>query len=326
MTRAWLIRVAVILLCFGAAGCASSADDRSDTDASGTVVALDLDKSDPERLLIYYLGGYASAEGSDPVEAGLLRADGSSYGLDRSVLAARHPEAAARLAEADVLDWEAFAAFLQATYYDARALPPTVEALRAELPSADSAWFTVEVNGVMTTARRRVSVPLEALQAAIEAYADNGEAVIYPVGTTFIGEHWQDGAVVETTAMRKRADGFWDYMTYGPDGRLAAETTTEPRALQTPTQCAGCHFGDRQFEPERSFPAEARPGPHGPRVLHVDEALRDLEVVRFFDEHRKRSDTVLGLYATLYVSELRAKRTAGTLGAEEAALLASLGL
>ena len=287
---------------------------------------LKLDKSDPERLLTYYLGGYASDEGSDPIEAGLLRKEGSTYWLDRSVLAERHPVAAARLEETDILDWDAFATFLQATYYDARELPPSIEALREEMPAGDSAWFTVEVDGVMTTARRRVSVPIAALRTALEAYYQNDQAVIYPVGTTFIGEHWQDGAVVETTAMRKRDDGFWDYMTYGSEGRLTSKTTTEPRALQTPTQCAGCHFGDRQFEPERSFPAEARPGPHGPRVLYVDDAIRDPEVVRFFDEHRKRSDTVLGLYATLYVSELRAKRNAGTVDDAEDALLERLGL
>ena len=126
--------------------------------------------------------------------------------------------------------------------------------------------------------------------------------------------------------MRKRDDGFWDFFTYGPDGTLAAETQARPRALKTPTQCVGCHFGGRLFEPEKSFPGTASEGPHGPRALYVPEAWRDAEVVRFFDEHRKRSDTVLGLYNTLFAAKLRADRRAGRLAPEDARLLESLGL
>ena len=55
-------------------------------------------------------------------------------------------------------------------------------------------------------------------------------------------------------------------------------------------------------------------------------ALRDPEIVRFFDEHRKRSDTVLGLYNTLFVAGLKAAREQGALPPTEAALLDTLGL
>ena len=88
----------------------------------------------------------------------------------------------------------------------------------------------------------------------------------------------------------------------------------------------GCHFGDKLFEPEKSFPMRAEPGPHGPRQVYVEEDLRDEEIVRRFDEHRRRSDTVLGLYTTLFVSSLRAERRAGTLDESDAVLLDSLDL
>ena len=178
----------------------------------------------------------------------------------------------------------------------------------------------------MTTARRHIYVPEAALRSALAAYHQNGERLLYPVGTTMVGEHHLGGAHVETTAMRKRADGFWDFFTYDTEGNLAKSTNTPPRKLKTPTQCVGCHTGNKPFEPERSFPDEALPGPHGPRALYVDDALRDPEVTAFFDEHRKRSDTVLGIYNTLFVAQLRADRRAGRLGEADVRLLEGLGL
>ena len=119
----------------------------------------------------------------------------------------------------------------------------------------------------------------------------------------------------EARRLDRNAQLFW-----------AAAAQALPRSLKTPTQCVGCHFGVKVFEPERSFPAAAPPGPHGPRAFYVDEALRDREPVVFFDEHTKRSDTVLGIYNTLFVARLRADRRAGALAAADARLLESLGL
>lgn len=316
--------ILVFLAAVFAAACTPTDDAPEDTPIS--LIRLDLDRADPERLLRYYGGGYTAEDGADPFEAGLIEQRDGAFFLNRHALTQRHPNAAAHLGETSRLDWDALAEFLNATYYDARALPPTLAALREETPYDGDGWLKVEIDGVMTTARRRVFVAEDALRQALRHYHENGEQVIYPVGTTIVGEHWLDGAHAETTVMRKRGDGFWDFMTYDAEGRLAPQTETPPRALKTPTQCAGCHFGGKLFEPERSFPGQAPDGPHGPRTIHVGDPLRDAEVVRFFDEHRKRSDTILGLYATLFVSDLRVQREAGTLASEDAELLASLGL
>lgn len=290
---------------------------------------VDLDKSNPERLLRYYFGGYVDEQASDPFEVGLIVEEGGRFYLDTDVFAARQPGLQARLDAAvrgDVLTWESLEPFFKETYYTARAAPPTLEALTTEVPYGGDGWMQVEIDGVMTTARRHVYVAESALRAALASYHKHDEQLLYPIGTTLIGEHWLEGARIETTVMRKRADGFWDYFTYGQDGSLVEETQALPRSLKTPTQCVGCHFGSKLFEPERSFPAEAPPGPHGLRGLYVDEALRDRDVVAFFDEHRKRSDTILGLYNTLFVARLRAARRAGSLAEEDAALLDQLGL
>lgn len=317
---ALVLSASVVLPVLLVAGCGG------DGEASG--LRLDLDKRHPERLVRFYLGGYAGAEGQDPFEAGLVRAEGGRLYLDPEALA--EPQRAALEAANDgdgVIDWDEFAAFVEATYAQARQIPPTLDALRAEAPyAADSAWFTVEVDGVMTSARRRVFVPMEALRSALAGYHENGERLVYPTGTVIVGEHHLGGQLAETTAMRRRADGTWDFFVYGSDGALAPATDTPPRALRAPTQCVGCHVGSRAFEPEQSFPSEAPPGPFGPRAVHVGPALRDAEVVAFFDEHRKRSDTVLGLYGTLFVSKLLADRDAGRLAPEDAALLDALGV
>ena len=294
-------------------------------------IEVDLDKANPERLLRYYFGGYVGPDGGDPFSTGLLAAEDGRFYIDAAVLEASRPGLGTPLAEAAGdrrLDWDELAGFLNASYYTARNLPPTLAAFRAETPyrDAEAAWFHVELDGVMSTARRHVYVAEDALRAALRGYQAQDEQLFYPVGTAIVGEHHLDGEHLETTVMRKRGDGFWDFFTYGPDGTLAARTQALPRALKTPTQCVGCHFGAKLFEPERSFPAAASPGPHGPRAFYVDEALRDREVVVFFDEHRKRSDTVLGIYNTLFVARLRADRRAGRLSDDDGRLLERLGL
>jgi hypothetical protein len=157
------------------------------------------------------------------------------------------------------------------------------------------------------------------------AFASSG-SLDYPAGTWVVGEHAIDGDVVETTVKHRRSDGYWDFAVYGPDGALAPATQTEPRSLRVPTQCTGCHLGQRLFEPEKSFPAEASDGPFGPRAIYVPDPWRSAEATALFDEHRRRDDGVLGLYATLYAGRLLAAREAGTLDDDGRRLLDALGL
>ncbi|MFQ5572610.1 MAG: hypothetical protein ACE5G0_23295, partial [Rhodothermales bacterium] len=292
---------------------------------------LDLDKSNPERLLRLYFGGYVAPGGGDPFAAGLLdRIDGRFY-VHVDSLDMKHPGMGAALREEateERLDWDALEAFFNATYYAARNLPPTLDDLQAEVPYRDEeeAWFHVELDGVMSTARRHVYVAESALRRVLRAYHQNGERLIYPEGTAIVGENHLDGEHIETVAIRKREDGFWDFFAYAKDGRLTHSTQPLPRAHRSPTQCVGCHLGSKLFEPERSFPGHASPGPHGPRAFYVDDAWRDREAAVFFDEHRKRSDTVLGIYNTLFVARLRAERRASRLSSDDEELLNRLGL
>lgn len=319
-----LLYVLALLALLPLAACTDTADGPP---PSGDRLAVDLDKSNEERLLRYYLGGYLNQEGGDPAEDGLLLTEGG-YAINPQRLDVQYRR---KLEDANgdgTLDWDEFAAFVEATYASARNLPRSLDTLRARTgyAEADSSWFTVELDGVMTAARRRIHVPVAAIRSALEGFGTAGDELHYPEGTVLVGEHLIDGEVVETTVKWRRADGFWDFAVYDAAGRLAAGTTTEPKPLRAPTQCVGCHLGQRLFDPEKSFPAPAPDGPFGPRAIHVPSTVRNLQVVQRFDEHAKRSDGVLGLYATLYVSGLIADRMDDVITPEDEALLQSLGL
>jgi hypothetical protein len=254
---------------------------------------------------------------------------GSKFYLIRDSLERHFPGSAEVLIDGNGdsrIDWGELEEFISKTYYRSRSIPPRLDSLKRITGFGSGNWMTVEVHGVMTTALRRIFVQEDAVRNALEEYRANDRRLLYPDGTCFIAAHQVSGETIETTVMRKRPDGFWDFAVYGRGGRLTEKTVTPPRALKAPIQCVGCHFGSKQFEPERSFPAPASPGPHGPRQIYVDDDLRDIEAVKYFDEHRKRSDIVLGLYSTLLVARLRADLEGGRLSAEDVELLDRLDL
>ncbi len=262
-----------------------------------SALRLDVERRDPSALLNLYLGALLGPDGGDPVAAGLAARDGDAWTLDGTAIAAKAPTGATQIdgdGDGDV-DGDELAAFAQATYATARAFPATLDALALDTSRA----FALGVSGVMTSAPRRVFVPRAALRSAIAGYRAAGDRLVYPAGTVVWGAH--GGADGETTLMRKRADGVWDFAVYDRAGRLAPATSGAPRPLKSPTQCIGCHAGVRLFEPEKSFPGDAPAGPDGPRAVHT--TFRSAAATAFFDEHRKRSDGLLGLYATVYAAQ-----------------------
>ena len=298
-------------------------------------VPLTIDKSNPERLMRSLLGGYV--DGGDPFEAGLISGSGDDLDLHPQRLSA-DLRAALNDANGDgALDWDELEPFFAATYAAGHGLPSTLDgfytaagmtppANSTSESARDSLWFTVDIHGVMTAALRRVSVPVDALESAMQAFADGGE-LVYPAGTPLVGVHLgDDGETLETTVKRRRADGFWDFAVYGADGQIAESTTTLPLPLKAPTQCTGCHLGQKLYEPEKSFPSEAAEGPDGPRAYYVPDAWRSSEATALFQEHARRDDGVLGLYATLYAGRLMAERADGVLAPNDASLLDRLGL
>ncbi len=287
--------------------------------SSAEALVVDIGKRNPEQLMRFYLGAIDGVGGDS-----LLTTDGRRVAVRGDRIEALTGYRADTNSDGR-LDWDETVALVAVTYRAGERYPATRDELEAQTDYRnDDVSFTVDLQGTMTVATRRIFVPMSALRAAVASVDPANPRVMYPVSTTIVGEHWLDNALAETTVMTKRQDGFWDYYVYNASGQLADSTSTEPRPLQSPTQCAGCHFGSRTFEPEKSFPAPARPGPDGPRQFVSDVPRVSPDVVAFFDEHRRRSDTVLGIYATLFVGQLQEMAAAGNISDSDRRILATL--
>jgi len=309
-----------VLIITMAAGCS----DQTSSMVKG--LRLDLDRKDPKSFIEYYFGGLASADGSDPFAAGIVSESSGDYFVDTTALYSRmgSSEKLRDLNHDGTLDWDELAPFFETTYYARRGMPSHLDSLGVR--SDTTRWFELDVDGVMTTATRHIHVPLPALRSSLAHYEPAGKRIIYPVGTIIFADHVVKDRVVETSVMRKRGDGYWDFGVYDSIGVRISSTTTPPKQLRVPTQCVGCHLGTRLYEPEKSFPGAARPGPEGPRAVHWKRSLPSPDLVAYFDEHRKRSDGVLGLYGTLFVADLQAQRLGGAISQDDDKILELLGL
>lgn len=300
-------------------GCESNAERQQEQ-----LLEIDLDKKDPRRLLTYYLSSYVDAETVDS----MIVERGRRFFLQQELLEANVPQGELLVDAAlsgGKIDWDEFAEFVDRTYYEARELPVSIESVWDSLrDDGTESLFKIEVNGVMTTARRRITVADAAVRAALTTFRRNNGRLVYPVGTIVIGEHVEADSVLESTVMRKRGDADWDFAVYNASGERAPATLARPRALKAPTQCIGCHFGTRLFEPEKSFPVAPRRTADGERKLWYDQEIYADTLVSFFDEHRRRDDTVLGLYGTVYTNDLISRRRAGTASGPDLELLAEL--
>jgi len=273
-------------------------------------------------VLEHYLGLMV---GGDPYTLGVLSGSDRGYVIDADRLATRRSgldRLLNRYLDRRHLEWDSLLTFAAAAYDRIRQMPDHVDQLHKDLPADEVLIF--EVHGPMTRYLRRITIPKSALHQALNAFSLNRRQLVYPIGTTIVARHLDDSVPVETTAMYKRPDGYWEFGTYDRAGRRVAATHANPRALVTPKQCVGCHLGTRLFEPEKSFPAPAPAGPDG--VRHWYTSARDPVVTQLFSEHERRSDTVLGLYATVYVTDLLQARQSGIIAQEEARLLTDLGL
>lgn len=259
-------------------------------------------------MAAFFLGAY----GTSAEVASALSADGPlALRLDSLALFAPSLAAAARSRVEDgVLTREGFAASIGETYRPSANLPPDRTALwdliggPPDVDSEQGDWASYEVSGSMTRFRRRIHIRRDAVRDALGRFA-RGDGLRYDDGTVVVGEHLEEGVVRETTAMIRRPDGFWSFVAYDQSGAPIDSIDGTPDPLGVPGDCFGCHYGTRLFEPERSFPGQARPGPTGPRSVHVPDAYRDVGLVQTLQEHARRSDGLLGLSATLYVAHLK---------------------
>ena len=302
------------------AGCTSrtgSDDSRLPSEDAGSMVPINFDGNNADQLLRFYFGSFLGPEGGDPVEAGILEKREKTWYLRSPHSVDGIPASLQQLYEtasrAGELSEDALEAFIQSTYYEARDFPATLEEmLERDGFWSEPEWFRIDVQGSMVSLRRTTWIRRSDIEKALDRMEKLDDPVMYDPATLIVGEHLEGSRTVETTLMKKRQDGFWDYWAYDEDGRLTDVVRKDPRDMLVPTRCTGCHYGDRLFEPERSFPALARPGPNGERALYIPEQWRNADLSSTMQEHARRSDTVLGLYATLFLAEAVAHARSGT--------------
>lgn len=294
-------------------GCGGNASQTSSVDSEDGLVPIEMESSDADRLLKFYFGGFVGPEGGDPIEAGILEKREKTWFLRNEEAWTGALSATARSYLKDLLTEAAetgsvsesmLESFVGESYYSVRPFPGSLDSLIVVEGSwAEPEWFRVSLKGSMVPLDRITWVRRTHIESALDRMDSLSDEVIYDTGTLFVGEHENGDSIVETTFMRKRADGFWDFWAYGASGELVDRVRKEPRDMLIPTRCTGCHYGDRQFEPERSYPGEARPGPRGARAFYIPSTWRSAELASALQEHARRSDTILGLYATLYLAE-----------------------
>ncbi|NND71493.1 MAG: hypothetical protein HKN43_07930 [Rhodothermales bacterium] len=294
-----------VLSVFASVVVLSACTTGNDASQSGYVI-VEADKSNSEQIAKFYLSGLAESQG-DVALSNFVVVENGDITIRPDSISVHYPligDALRDITNQGRIQWDSFEEIMSQSYYAARQLPPTIDSLIRKFDVDRDNSFVIDVDGVMTTARRHTFIGTENLRAALRAFEQNSDKLVYPVGTVVIGEHIDGDTLVETTAMIKRPDDFWDFAVYDSMGMLADSTQPLSESLAAPAQCTGCHFGKRANEPEKSFPGNAPVGPDGPRKIHMIDPLPSTQLVRFFDEHRRRSDYLLGLYGTLYVNRL----------------------
>ncbi len=278
---------------------------------------IDLDKRNADALLNYYFSTFVP-------QTELATVLNTSDGKARVNLEALRTKSDWPLDDDNgdgIVDWDELKSAVQAAYNDRAEIPRNLQSINTD----NENWMRLDISGSMTDARRDIFVDESEVVGALERYKQNENQIIYDAGTTFIAHHYVDSVHIESTFMRKRTDGQWDFAVYDSSGYLTDRTTTPPKELLSPTQCVGCHFGSKLFEPEKSYPGQAKAGPSGPRAVHYPLLSDHDSVVQTFQEHARRSDKILGLYGTVYTARLIEKRRQGTATEKEIALLESLG-
>lgn len=204
------------------------------------------------------------------------------------------------------LDRSEWGRFIQAIVEETNPLPKTLQELFPEGPPPffPHHYFQLKVYGAMTSLLREVYVPVSALEEGLLKYWDRGGVLQYPAGTVIAAYHkTNEGSTLEITVKKRRRDGFWDFGIYDSAGWRVHQTSSPPTSYSAPVQCMGCHLGSMPYEPEDSF-ITGEVGKTEGEFLVLRSGMRNENVVMLLDEHNRRSDRVLGVYGTVYLTSI----------------------
>ena len=268
-------------------------------------ISIPLEGSQGRTIARFYSG---MIPGDKPKE--WILEDSTGLGIRLSVLKTLSPQLASTLDEirdgGDRLERDQWNRFLQAVVEQATSLTGSLaELFPSGLPHAsEGSYVRLKAYGAMTTLLREIYVPKQALEDGLLNYWDRGGMLQYPAGTLIAAYHKNSsGAILEVTVKKRRSDGFWDFGVYDSSGRNVRHSSSPPTPFSAPVQCVGCHLGNMLYEPEESF-IIGREGKTEGEYLVLGDRLRNPKIVELLDEHSRRSDHVLGVYGTVYLTEI----------------------
>lgn len=180
-------------------------------------------------------------------------------------------------------------------------------------------WFKVEASSDIMQGLRKIYINKKNLFLALLRYKKNGGKIIYPPGTIFISETYRPNKKSKANefqnaeVMIKREDGEWDFFLYDSYQRINRNPLPESKTDVSPYGCLKCHYTKIRHEPFKSFPKQVSKK----YSVSADADSYSREVFQFFEENRRKTDHVMGPYASMFVSKLASDARQGKLSKED---------
>lgn len=189
--------------------------------------------------------------------------------------------------------------------YGPRRAPRTLaefKALHGVLVGPD--WASVDVRSILTKAKRRIWYDARKVLESTVTAMESGTPLSYPVETWFLTEQLEDdGSLVETHLIGKRADHEMDYLLYDAKGVLDVHSAESN--MKSPTTCFACHRNARRLTPFAEFPDAAPPLNGFQPAIEIQLDATQTAIVRAFVMTGPRPDDTHGTYGGIAALRLR---------------------
>lgn len=188
----------------------------------------------------------------------------------------------------------------------------------------DWVHFDVQPSGITST-KRRIFFEKSKVATALLTYAggagDESSAMEYPRGSVFIAQALDaNDHPLDTEILFTNAGELPTFLVFDHDGKptnVFIRPVGDPngRRANVPQACINCHARPRGFHPTFSFPNEETE-----HKMLMPVEWRDARAVAYFQESKRRGETLFGPYGGILIGMLRSEAAAGTLSEDDEVL------
>ncbi len=187
-------------------------------------------------------------------------------------------------------------------------------------------WVHFDVQpSAITSTKRRIFFQKVKVAAALLTYAggegDESSAMEYPRGSVFIAQaldandHPLDTEILFTNAGEMPTFLVFDHNGLPTNVFIRPVGDPNGRRANVPRACINCHSRRRGFHPTYSFPNEKTE-----HKMLMPVEWRDARAVAYFQESKRRGETLFGPYGAILIGKLSSEAAAGTLSEEDEVL------